>query len=90
MPRGDLRSATFPSSADMPTNTAIDNQSEPSDRLGGEPPSNPAEPTAYHLVADLLGVGHGGPNDLACRHRAAFREILTRDWERRPHRELPR
>ena len=46
------------------------------ERLSGEQRLNLVEPTPYELVGDLLGVAHGGPKDLARRHKAAFREIL--------------
>ena len=48
-------------------------------RLSDEQEPGSAEPTPYDLVSDLLGVAHGGPKDLARRHKAAFRELLTRD-----------
>lgn len=47
------------------------------ERLSGEQRPNLAEPTPYDLAGDLLGVAHGGPKDLARRHKAASRERLA-------------
>jgi hypothetical protein len=41
------------------------------------------EPTAaagdgpYSLIADLVGIAQGGPDDLARNHKRAFRDILA-------------
>jgi len=32
---------------------------------------------AYSLVADLIGIAQGGPNDLARQHKQAFRDLLA-------------
>jgi len=37
---------------------------------GGEGP--------YALISDLVGIARGGPQDLARRHKQAFREMLVR------------
>jgi hypothetical protein len=31
----------------------------------------------YTLVSDLVGIAHGGPDDLARRHKQAFRDKLA-------------
>lgn len=32
----------------------------------------------YALVADLIGIAHGGSEDLARRHKQAFRDLLAK------------
>jgi hypothetical protein len=41
-----------------------------------EEQTEPAQPTAYDLMADLVGVARGGPPDLARRSSEVFRGLL--------------
>ncbi len=34
------------------------------------------QPRPYELMADLIGIAHGGPSDLARRSSEVFKEIL--------------
>jgi hypothetical protein len=36
----------------------------------------------HDLVEDLVGIAQGGPDDLARRHKQAFRELLARRAQR--------
>jgi hypothetical protein len=40
-------------------------------------------PTLYDKMADLLGVGHGGPTDLASRSEEILRNVFARRKRKR-------
>lgn len=50
--------------------TALLRLAQDSEVQGGEGP--------HALIADLVGIAHGGPESLARRHKQAFREMLSR------------
>ncbi len=39
--------------------------------------------TLYEKMADLVGIGHGGPSDLAARSEEILRTLFTRRRDRR-------
>ena len=43
-----------------------------------------SQPGPYDLVADLIGIAQGGPEDLAANHKQAFRALLARKHEQNP------
>jgi len=47
-------------------------------RLASESDAPSSQDGPYSRVLDLVGVGEGGPRDLARRHKDAFRERLAR------------
>jgi len=46
-------------------------------RLSREQEAISRDDGPYSLVSDLVGVAHGGPDDLARRHKEAFRDKLA-------------
>ncbi len=45
-------------------------------RLARDESDPRGQPRPYELMADLIGIAHGGPSDLARRSSEVFRELL--------------
>jgi hypothetical protein len=65
----------------MPTSVRLDPETE---ALLGRLARSRGQPTAevgdgpYALIADLVGIAQGGADDLARRHKQAFRDMRSR------------
>ena len=46
-------------------------------RLSQEQEAISADEGPYAIISDLVGIAHGGPDDLARRHKRAFRDTLA-------------
>jgi len=46
-------------------------------RLARDKPVKDVNNGPYTLVADLIGIAQGGPDNLARRHKQAFRDLLA-------------
>lgn len=46
-------------------------------RLAQDEPTAEAVDGPHALIADLVGIAQGGPDDLARRHKQAFRDIVS-------------
>lgn len=46
-------------------------------RLAQDKQINEVDNGPYALVADLVGIAQGGPDDLARHHKQAFRDLLA-------------
>jgi hypothetical protein len=47
-------------------------------RLAQDQPIAEAGDGPYALIADLMGIAQGGPDNLARRHKQAFRDMKSR------------
>ncbi len=47
-------------------------------RLAEEHEVSSSADNPYALISDLVGIAHGGPPDLARRHKRAFRDALSK------------